>query len=135
VRVLEAKDVDYQMNIPRNLPVVDLNVESRRNAYLIFKEAVNNALKHSGCTRMDFDFQADGSKMTLHIVDNGKGFDLNARRHSGIGLSSMEKRAREINGGLEVLSAPGQGTHITFTLPLQKNVAREHAALVGHSEN
>lgn len=118
-KFLDAQDIDYQLNIPRNLPVMEMDIEARRNAYLIFKEAINNALKHSNCTRMDISLLADAEKMTLLIADNGIGFIVAEKISSGVGLGSMQKRAADIGGELKISSVVNQGTKISFTLPVK----------------
>lgn len=118
-KFLDAKDIDYQLNIPRNLPVMELDIEARRNTYLIFKEAINNAMKHSDCTKMDISLIADSEKMTLLVEDNGIGFDVVEKGASGVGLGSMHKRAEDIGGVLQIYSEPGKGTRISFWLPVR----------------
>ncbi|MDX1912800.1 MAG: 7TM diverse intracellular signaling domain-containing protein [Saprospiraceae bacterium] len=122
-KFLDANDIDYQLNIPRNLPVMELDIESRRNVYLIFKEAINNAMKHSQCTQMDISLLADAEKMTLLIADNGIGFDpeQTLEQGAGVGLGSMHKRARDIGGELKISSRPGQGTRVAFVLPVKRD--------------
>jgi len=118
-KFLDAKDIDYQLNIPRNLPVMELDIEARRNTFLIFKEAINNAMKHSECTHMDISLLADSEKMTLLIADNGIGFDVAEKAASGVGLGSMHKRAQDIGGELKITSELGKGTRISFWLPVK----------------
>lgn len=118
-KFLDAKDIDYQLNIPRNLPVMELDIEARRNTYLIFKEAINNAMKHSECTRMDISLIADSKKMTLLINDNGIGFDVVEKGSTGVGLTSMHKRAEDIGGEILIASEPGKGTRVSFWLPVK----------------
>ena len=118
-KFLDAQDIDYQLNIPRNLPVMEMDIESRRNVYLIFKEAINNAMKHSACTRMDISLLADAQKMTLLVADNGIGFDLAEKANAGVGINSMHKRAAEIGGELSIVSAKGEGTKVAFVLPVK----------------
>jgi len=119
-KFLDAKDIDYQLNIPRNLPVMEMDIEARRNTYLIFKEAINNALKHSECTKMDISLLADPEKMTLLVADNGIGFNVAEKISSGVGLGSMHKRAADIGAELKITSVPGQGTKVSFLLPTKK---------------
>ncbi len=121
-KFLDAKDIDYQLNIPRNLPVMEMDIEARRNAYLIFKEAINNAMKHSECTKMDISLLADSEKMTLLVADDGIGFDPAEKLESGkgVGLGSMHKRAQDIGGELKITSEPGKGTRVAFSLPVKK---------------
>jgi signal transduction histidine kinase len=119
-KFLDANDIDYQLNIPRSLPVMEMDIESRRNAYLIFKEAINNAMKHSQCSKMDISLLADSEKMTLLVSDDGIGFDMEEKIKSGkgLGLGSMEKRARDIGGELKIQTEPGKGTKVIFSLPI-----------------
>ena len=117
-KVLDVKDIDYQMDIPRNLPVRNLDIATRRNVYLIFKEAVNNAVKYSNCTRMDISLQLAGGNLALSVADNGTGFEVTGGR-KGNGLDNMEKRARDVGGTLRLVTAPGRGTRIDLSLPLR----------------
>ncbi len=118
-KFLDAKDIDYKLNIPRNLPVMELDIEARRNTYLIFKEAINNAMKHSECKRMEISLLADAEKMILLVADNGIGFNFEEKANSGVGLGSMQKRAAEIGAELKITASPGHGTKITFVLPVR----------------
>ncbi|MFN0212955.1 MAG: 7TM diverse intracellular signaling domain-containing protein [Saprospiraceae bacterium] len=119
-KFLDAKDIDYQLNIPRNLPVMELDIEARRNTYLIFKEAINNAMKHSECSQMDISLLADAEKMTLLVADNGIGFDVEEKGAIGVGLSSMHKRAADIGAELKIISEANKGTKVSFKLAVKK---------------
>lgn len=118
VKVLDAKDIDYQMDIPRNLPVRNLDIATRRNVYLVFKEAVNNAVKYSNCTRMDISLHLTGENLILSVADNGIGFDP-AATPKGNGLGNMEKRARDARGEFRISARPGQGTEVYLSLALE----------------
>jgi signal transduction histidine kinase len=95
-----------------------LGLELRRQVYLIFKEAVNNAVRHSGCKEAEVEFDVEGRSLTLRVKDNGRGFDP-GERSAGHGLNSMRKRAEGLNGGLDVLSNPGEGTEVRVHVPLR----------------
>lgn len=119
-KVLEAQDIDYQINIPRTLPILDIDIEARRNVYLLFKEAINNAVKHSKCNHLDIALSADEKQISLLVRDNGVGFDIKSKLESGVGLglSNMTKRARDIGGELKFQSEIGKGTTVSFVLPV-----------------
>lgn len=93
----------------------------RKNLYFIYKEAVNNALKYSGCNKVEVNFVLENNILRLSVKDNGKGFDVKGlqdgklRSLSGTGMYSMYKRAREIKAALSVDSRPGQGTRIELS--------------------
>lgn len=120
VRTLEAHDIAYALDISRNLPALDLALEARRNIYLIFKEAVNNVLKHSHCTHIHIKLGVFEGKMMLEIADDGVGFDM-ASIQRGHGLYNLEKRAQDIGGEMEIISFPDKGTRIVFGLNLPES--------------
>ena len=88
----------------------------RRTVYLIFKEAVNNIARHSACGKAKITIHVQGSRLVLKIDDDGKGFDV-ATETDGNGLASMQKRAKDAGGELNVASGPAHGTTITLRLP------------------
>ena len=90
---------------------VTLGPHVRRDIYLIFKEAVNNAARHARCRRVAIDITVEGSWLSLEIVDDGIGFDAGGI-HDGQGLTSMRRRAARVGGSLEVLTTPGTGTRV-----------------------
>jgi signal transduction histidine kinase len=82
----------------------------------VAREAVTNAVKHSGShTPVDILFER-GEEWRLTVRDRGRGFDP-ARVPTGFGLESMQVRACELGGMLRVLSTPGKGSTVELTLP------------------
>jgi signal transduction histidine kinase len=84
----------------------------------IAQEAIANALRHAGATRVAIDLRAraaaDGGGLVLAVTDDGAGFDPAAPevRSKRLGLTSMEERAARLGGRLEIRSAPGTGTTV-----------------------
>lgn len=76
----------------------------RQNIYLIFKEALNNAMKYSNGDTVDIELQMSKKKVFLSIKDNGTVTDL---KTSGLGLSNMQMRAKKIGGKLEIITVDG----------------------------
>jgi signal transduction histidine kinase/ligand-binding sensor domain-containing protein len=93
-----------------------LGIDVRRDLLLIFKEVVNNAARHSGCSRVDIGFHVEGARLVLVVVDNGRGFDA-SQESEGEGLVSMTRRAHKLNGSLEITSRVGAGTTVTVSVP------------------
>jgi signal transduction histidine kinase len=93
---------------------VRLDMMHRKHLYLIFKEAVNNAAKYSGCTALRVSLTAQGNGVRLVVADNGAGFAAGEQdpRGGGQGLAGMRKRAGEMGAGLTVSSVVGEGTTI-----------------------
>lgn len=91
--------------------------ESVAGAVQIVREAVSNALRHGGATRVAVRLHEGDGAIALLIQDNGSGFDA-AGGSRGQGLANMRGRAESAGGSLQVDSAPGRGTRIVLTLPL-----------------
>jgi signal transduction histidine kinase len=94
-----------------------LDADMRRQIFLIFKESLHNALRHSGCTQVDVELSLNEGWLKLSIQDNGRGFDAK-RTVAGHGLLSIEKRARILGGEVEFLSAPDAGTQVLVNIPI-----------------
>jgi signal transduction histidine kinase/ligand-binding sensor domain-containing protein len=96
-----------------------ISVDIRRQVYLIFKEAVHNIARHSGAGRVEADLDRVGNQLSLRLADDGRGFDPSAE-YQGRGLANMRKRAAALHGRLDFVSAPGKGTLLTMTVPLER---------------
>jgi ligand-binding sensor domain-containing protein/two-component sensor histidine kinase len=94
-----------------------IGAETRRAVFLIFKEAVNNIVRHSGCSMANTRLKLDHKTLVLEVSDDGKGFDPEQAR-AGEGLASMKRRAAKIDAGLEVISNSGHGTTVRLRAPL-----------------
>lgn len=99
--------------------VAELQIEmaARRGLYLIYKEAINNAIKYSCCKHINITLSLSTDKLVMEIVDDGIGFDTE-RKHSGNGLMNMQRRAEEISGQLQITSTSQTGTALKLILPL-----------------
>lgn len=91
--------------------------EIKRNVLLTLKEAVNNALKHSGASRVDVAMHLTRKKLLLRVKDNGKGFDPTNVRDGANGLVNFTKRAEAIGGKAEVRTS-AEGTTVMMEAPL-----------------
>jgi ligand-binding sensor domain-containing protein/two-component sensor histidine kinase len=96
-----------------------LGAEVRREVFLIFKESINNAARHSGCKHVEVQLNLEGSHLLLSVQDDGRGFASQADGQ-GHGLASMRERARRLGGQLEISSEAGQGTHVKLEVPLSR---------------
>ena len=81
--------------------------------YRIAQEALNNVAKHSQATQAIVDLHCQSDKIELIIKDDGKGFDLNKRSSSSLGLGIMQERAKSINATVDIVSHLEQGTVVT----------------------
>ncbi len=91
----QTQGLKFENNIDQTL---------RQNIYLIFKEAVNNAAKHSGASEMKIHMTNGSGKFRLEIIDNGRGIDLNGKSKGYHGIENMKLRAERISGELKIES-------------------------------
>lgn len=120
VPFLASKEIQFCFTCDERVRSVALNMQQRKNLYLIFKESVNNAAKYSGCREVMVSLQKANSYLQLEIKDNGFGFLLSGK-NQGNGLRNMRQRAGEVNGRLEIHSKPGSGTGILLVIPITQN--------------
>lgn len=115
MRMTETRGCALHFDQDPALRALPLKMAARKNLYLVFKEAVNNAVKYSDCHELRVTMERDGTRIVLRIMDDGKGFEPEAATSTsggGNGLPNMRKRAAELGATLHILSAPGKGTAI-----------------------
>jgi signal transduction histidine kinase len=87
-------------------------------AFRIAQEAITNARKYSGTSRLRVGLTAADGALTVEVRDWGRGFDLEAVAEGrGVGLTGMRERARLLGGECVIESTPGSGTTVKATLP------------------
>jgi signal transduction histidine kinase len=109
----ESKGFAFHFDTDTKLENVKLDMQTRKNLYLIFKEAVNNAAKYADCSTVQINVRYESGKVKMIIEDNGKGFDSTTARQ-GNGLANMQQRAAQMKGKLTIRSEKGAGTVITL---------------------
>lgn len=107
--------ISWKFDLPEDSININLSPETKRNVFLIFKEALNNIIKHSEATRAVLRLKISDKNLLLAIKDNGKGFNT-LSGFNGNGLKNMQTRATEINGILKLNSSPGKGTTIALAV-------------------
>lgn len=123
--LLHASNIQFTFTYDPSVLETSLEMNQRKNFYLVFKESVNNALKYSECTNLTVQVEVYQRMITLRIRDNGKGFDISKlralapRSMSGNGLQNMKRRGEDLHGECQISSEPGKGTTVTlqFTIP------------------
>lgn len=128
VQVAEAKDLKLKFTDDENIPHIVLNMEQRKNIYLIYKEAISNAIKYSGCTLLEVRIFKKERNLVIQIKDNGKGFEyenietiIHENKFGGNGIKNMKVRAKEIGAELQIITKPDNGTEILLNIPLKKS--------------
>jgi signal transduction histidine kinase/ligand-binding sensor domain-containing protein len=115
---LAAAELELRFTAP---PAEDLPIgaETRRQAFLAFKEMLSNAIRHARCRRVTVELVQSDGRLELHVGDDGRGFDPQAA-HTGHGLQSLRRRALSLGGALRIASQEGQGTKLTLEIPLRR---------------
>ena len=101
---------------PEHIPL------ARECALALFRishEALSNALRHAGATRVRMSLRATGRSVILRVSDNGKGIgEEHLANPKALGLIGMRERARFWGGRLKISAAPGGGTEVTASIPI-----------------
>ncbi|MCA9400737.1 MAG: PAS domain S-box protein, partial [Candidatus Omnitrophica bacterium] len=124
-RKLSAIDVLYDFV---DLTQVSFYGESI-NLYRIIQEILNNVVRHAKADRVEINFKYYQDRLHVTVADNGQGFKLDQRKVkkgliSGLGLSTMQERAKLLKGECHIDSIPGTGTSIFINIPVDKRVRR-----------
>jgi signal transduction histidine kinase len=121
IEVDASIDLAYEQGraVARHTPELEVAL------YRIVQEALSNAAKHGRAARAVVEVREDANAVHLTVRDDGEGFELEAAETKGFGLLGMRERAQLLDGTLQIESAPGDGTTVRATLPVQRlsNVA------------
>jgi signal transduction histidine kinase/ligand-binding sensor domain-containing protein len=126
---LSSAAIRCRLDVPVSLPPSALTSEIRHGVFLALKETLNNVIKHARATEVRISLELQPTAFRLIIADNGRGFDFDCRHshHSpdasriggGNGIQNITRRLEEIGGRSDWQTTPGNGTRVTFAIPLQ----------------
>ncbi|MDF0676168.1 MAG: PAS domain S-box protein [Nitrospira sp.] len=110
----EAGDIAIQVE-----PAVAASFSSEQSAHLVkfVREALSNSMRHAHAARRSVTLGRSRKGIRLEIRDDGVGFRVSQRRGVGMGLSTMQARAKKLGGRLSIISRPGRGTRVALDLP------------------
>jgi ligand-binding sensor domain-containing protein len=112
-----VRDIEFSFSAPDPEYDTRLGADMRREIFLIFKESINNVVRHSGCNEARIDFSIQHGALELRVYDDGRGFYPEIAS-DGNGLASMRQRALRIGGALDISSQGEQGTTVSLKAPL-----------------
>jgi PAS domain S-box-containing protein len=118
--IFTARNVKFQFTAPDGEHDLPMGANIRREVFLVFKESVNNMVKHSGLTKAEIELFVDDDQFILTVTDDGKGFDPGTES-DGHGMMSMRERTQAVGGQLKVDSKLGRGTTITLVIPRENH--------------
>jgi len=100
----------------------NLPIEVERELYFTLREAILNAVRHSRASELHLLLKKTPHGCEARLRDNGEGFDPASTEGSNhYGLKGMRERIRKIGGELVLRTAPGKGTEIKITVPLERH--------------
>ena len=88
--------------------------------FRIVQEALNNVKRHSGVDEAEVTLTQRENKLRLEIRDRGRGFQLASVPGDRFGIRGIRERARLFGGSARITTAPGKGTRVAVTLPVQE---------------
>lgn len=94
------------------------NIDTRRQIFLFFKEALTNVLRHAKASEVELSARVIEDTFELRISDNGRGFDSTSSTTSGLGLKNLRARAAALRGECVITSKPGEGTAVLLRMPV-----------------
>jgi signal transduction histidine kinase len=98
--------------------------------YRVVQEALRNVVKHSAATHVSVQLLGQEHELSLSIVDDGVGFNVNKMRGNGLGLLSISERIQSVGGRFDIRSQAGSGTLLEIVVPMATTPAADHALSV-----
>ena len=96
-----------------------IRIEALEEIYLIGREAIRNAIEHSGASAIEVEI-AYGAVFRLHVRDDGQGMEPDRVREGHWGLQGMRERALRLGAELKIWSRPGLGTEVALSIPISR---------------
>jgi len=114
--LLESSKITYTLNIDLDIPG-KMDMRLRQHLWLIYKEMIINAVRHSKGTHVHVVIRHSGGRLTMIVQDNGNGMDQKADT-GGNGLRNIRRRAELIKGEAVLDTDPGMGTRWKITVKI-----------------
>ena len=106
--------ISFQVKNVEESDDIKLPMEYKQNLLLMFKEAINNAIKHSSCKKIILEANFRNDQIEIILNDDGIGFNPDNINY-GNGIRNIKERAKKLKGNITIASEPGQGTTIVFS--------------------
>jgi two-component sensor histidine kinase len=115
--VFDAANITYTLQLDEQFEKYKLNMEQRRDCFLIFKEAINNIYKHANAKHVEIKVWIEKGHLHMIICDDGKGFDTTTQTHRN-GIKNIHNRIEKWKGKIAMNSVQGVGTVTQVNFPL-----------------
>jgi signal transduction histidine kinase len=125
--LLSSQGIDFELRTPPLGKNVELSLQARRQVFLIFKECIHNAARHSHCTAVVAELKIADREAVLTIEDNGTGLKQEEKTPGakselpgGTGIPNMRRRSQELGGRMQLTSKPGEGCCVEIRFPVRR---------------
>jgi signal transduction histidine kinase len=117
--LLAGSRVACRLDVPVDLPSLAIEAQKRHELFLVFKECLNNVIKHAGASEVRISLKWENHSLRLTIKDDGCGFSVpGVSASKGNGLNNMRNRLQRVGGQVNIHSKPGEGTEVEVILPV-----------------
>ncbi|HVE16155.1 MAG TPA: sensor histidine kinase [Chthoniobacterales bacterium] len=116
-KLCESAGIRCKISLPESAPGFAVSSDMRHNLILAIKEAVNNAVRHSGASCIELNASFAYGRFVIEVSDDGKGFDPDTIIE-GYGLANLHKRMKDLGGECLVERRQPQGTRVILEAPL-----------------
>jgi signal transduction histidine kinase len=116
VELCGPAEIEFEFHFDENLIRLRPGMELKKELYLTMKEAISNAVKHSGCKKLTLSFNEQKPNMVITVQDDGKGFSPDYPVQ-GNGLRNMKMRAERMRGKFSIENRDGSGTRVVVSVP------------------
>jgi len=115
---LRSAAMSCRFDIPDHIPPLPLTAEQRHSLFLAYKEALNNAVKHSAGSEVSIEFALKADQLRITVSDNGRGLSENTERAQADGWHNMRGRLEQLGGRCDIEPGLLGGVRVTFQLPV-----------------
>jgi signal transduction histidine kinase len=116
-RFLGLANIHWHLEDQTGAPELVVNLKNRHQLFLMFKEALNNVVRHSGATEVRLKIQVEREELRFSIFDDGCGLPVSGHNDAMDGLSNMRARVEKLGGHFEITTEAGRGTTLNFFVP------------------
>ena len=127
--VLGGQGIEFHLEASPHGETVHISLQARRQLFLMFKECVHNASRHSGCSAVKAELKTAEGGITLLVADNGRGMKpvepvpVNGSA-GGTGLPGMRRRVAALGGTIQIVTSPGEGCTVSIRIPVRRAAFR-----------
>lgn len=124
----KAEGLRWQIDFPESIPAMPVDGEARHHLALAVREALTNVVRHAKATEVTLSLAIEGSDLVVRVIDNGRGCLCSCNPENLHGMGNLHARMKRLGGSFLCESAAGQGTRVTFRIPLEEKRPVERRA-------